>query len=181
MEASGGQTTADENDVRAAVTMKAIGRAKSWGAPNWQQKEIDRLLAVMWAIAQGGNFSLQLRQQNQPLTRAEGSVFAQAMLDAIGIEPHGREAYLNGICQRIHKCPLCDITDDGWVAVLAALNHTRLHKQGAAHSHPRSPWQARKSQRRGRSASVDMHVSCPTGGHSRTGSVMPQEEGEADF
>src|SRR5688500_8605799 len=107
VDASGGQTTADEKDVRHAVTVKAIGRAKSWG-DLWQQKEIDRLLGVMWAIAQSGNFALQLRQQNQPLTRAEGSVFAQAMLEAIGIAPHGREAYLDGICQRIHKCPLCD-------------------------------------------------------------------------
>ena len=147
VQASGGQTTVDEKAVRQGVTVKAIGTPKSWGAP-FNNKEVDRLLAVMWSIAQSGNLELQLRQIDQPLTRAEGSVFAQTMLAAIGIEPHGREGYLNGICQRIHKCPLCDIEDEQWGDVLAALNHTRLHKQGVAHSHPRSPWQRRKSPAR---------------------------------
>ena len=157
--ASGGQTTADEKAVRAGVTAKAIGGAKSWGAP-FNNREVDRLLAVMWAIAQSGNLRLQLRQIDQPLTRAEGSDFAQAMLTAIGIEPHGREAYLNGICQRIHKVPLCDIDDEQWGDVLAALNHTRLHKQGVAHSHPRSPWQRRKST--ARPAATGQRVAGPT-------------------
>lgn len=125
---------ADEKAARVAITRKAIGREKSWGDP-WQQKEIDQLLAVMWSISSADSLELQLRQIDQPLTRAEGSVFAQQMLTAIGIDPHGREAYLNAICQRIHRKPLCDINDAEWRDVLAALNHTRLHKQGVGHFH----------------------------------------------
>lgn len=148
---SGGSTTADEKAVRQAVTKKAIGLAKSWGDP-WSNKEFDHLLAVVWSIAQSGNFDLQMRQVNQALTRAEASGFAQAMLAAIGIEEHGREAYLNGICQRIHKVDLSEVDDDQWIDVLGALNHTRLHKQGVAHSHPRSPWQRRKAPAAGPAA-----------------------------
>ena len=146
--ASGGQTTADERAVRMGLTAKALGTPKSWSAP-WNNREVDRLLAVMWAIAQPGNLDLQLRQIEQPLRRAEGSVLAQSLLAAIGIEPHGREAYLDGICRRIHKCALCEIDDTQWPDVLAALNHTRMHREGESHSHPRSPWQRRRSSSRG--------------------------------
>lgn len=142
--ASGGQTTADERAVRMGVTAKAVGGPRSWAAP-WNNHEVDRLLAVMWSIAQPGNFDLQMRQIEQPLRRAEASTLAQALLAAIGIEPHGREAYLDGICHRIHKCALCEIDDTQWPDVLAALNHTRMHREGKAHSHPRSPWQRRRS------------------------------------
>ncbi len=188
-----GSFPADEKAARVAVTIKAIGQAKSWGGV-WQQKEIDRLLAVMFSISASDNLGLQLRQVSQPFTRAEGSEFAQAHLDAIGIEQHGREAYLDGIAKRIHKRPLCDLDDAQWLDVLAALNHTRLHKEGKDHSHPRSPWQGPKSERAARvaargsragqnPASQDKASPTPaTGGHTaRTGSIVEQRDGEADF
>ena len=159
----------DERAARLGVTFKAIGKAKSWGDP-WTQKEVDRILAVMWSIAQAGNLNLQLRQVNQPITRMESSLFAQAMLAAIGVEQHGREAYVNGICRRIHKRNLVDISDAEWIDVLAALNHTRMHKTGVAHSHPRSTWQRRGGRNRaGAGAPAKKSAAPSTGAAARTG------------
>lgn len=136
IKASGGQTTQLEDDVRAAVTFKALGRHKS--SRDFNNTEFDQVLATMWSLSHADDLNLQLRQINQPITRAEGSVYAQAMLDAIEIEPHGREAYLGSICQRIFKKGLATLKDSEWPIILAALNHTRLHKNGIAHNHPRS-------------------------------------------
>lgn len=174
-----GSYPADEKAARMAITAKVVGHEKSWGAV-FGQREIDRLLAVLWAISRGGDFNAQMRQVNQPFTRAEHSVFASHYLDALEIEAHGREAYLNGIARRIHKCELADINDEQWLDVLAALNHTRMHKLGIKHSHPRSEWQNGK-RRSEDSASFDLGSAAPaTETHSRTGEdpayVPPENE-----
>jgi hypothetical protein len=134
--ADGGRTTNREDDVRAAVTFKAIGRKKS--SRDFSNTEFDQVMAVIWSISQADNLSFQLRQIDQPLTRAEGSVYCHLMLEAIEIDPHAREAYLGGICRRIFKKELADLRDDEWPTVLAALNHTRVHKNGIAHNHSRA-------------------------------------------
>jgi hypothetical protein len=177
----------DEKAARAGITRKAIGVAKSWGDV-WGQKQVDHLLAVMWAISQGSNLELQLRQVDQPLTRAEGSVFAQSYLDAIrdaalliGADElverlnsdSGRESYLNGICRRIHKCELADIADEDWQDILSALNHTRLHKEGRDHNHPK-----REEERQRRQAATAHR---PAAAAPRTGSIVPQAPGEELF
>lgn len=138
-----GTRFADEKAARMAITRKAIGLEKSW-SDAWAQKQIDRLLGVMWALGHGDNLELQMRQLEQPFARAEASVYARVYLVAIGIEEGGREAYLNAIAKRIHGKPLCDLDDEEWRDVLSALNHTAMHKQGIAHEHPRSEWQKRK-------------------------------------
>lgn len=134
--ADGGQTTNREDDVRAAVTFKSIGRHKS--SRDFSNTDFDRVMGVIWSIAQSDNLPLQLRQIDQPLTRAEGSVYCTLMMEALEIEPHGREAYLGGICRRIFKKDLADLRDEEWPTILAALNHTRLHKNGIAHNHTRT-------------------------------------------
>lgn len=134
VQASGGRTTADERGVRMGVTAKALGKPRSWSA-FWSNGDVDRLLAVMWAIARPGDLAAQIRQLDQPLTRVEGSSFAQALLAELGIAEAGRDAYLDGIARRIHKRPLADLSADQWRDVLAALNHSRLHKAGVRHHH----------------------------------------------
>ena len=150
--ASGGATTAPEDGVRAGVTFKAIGVRKSWGAL-WNQTEVDRLLAIMWAISNCEDLEAQLRQLDQPATRLELDGYAQALLAAIGIEPAGRLAYANGVALRIYKRGLDAIKDTEWPAILVALNHTRQHKAGEGHNHPfsgkgRSRFAHRVGQRR---------------------------------
>jgi hypothetical protein len=185
--ATDGQTPLEEKEARVKITRKAIGIEKSWG-DSWNQKQIDHLLAVIWAVAQGGNLELQLRQVEQPLTRAEGSVFAQYYLDAIrdaageagGHElaqrlstTTGRESYLNGICRRIHKCELADIADEDWQDILSALNHTRLHKEGRDHNHPK------RDEERQRRQAATAHR--PAAAPARSGSIVPQAPGEELF
>jgi hypothetical protein len=173
--ASGGQTTADEREVRMALTLRATGRAIVSWSDLTRQKDIDRLLLRIWAIAQSGNFDLQLRQQDQVWTRAQHSVLAQSLLDALGIEQRGREAYLDAIAKRIHKKPLPAIDDEEWTDVLAALNHSRLHRLGVAHSHPKV--NTRPTFRAGQKAASQ----APAAGPERTGSIVAQGENEPDF
>lgn len=165
--ASGGQTVADEDTVRAGLTVKALGYAKS--SRLFDNREFDRVLAAMWAISESSNIDLQLRQINQPFTRADGSEWAKYYLDAIGIEQRGRNAYLDAIARRICKCALEDVSDENWPDILAALNHTRMHKAGVAHNHPHSGHYKRTQY----SHRVGSH---PRKHEGRDGSVMAQPE-----
>lgn len=183
VKASGGQTTADETEVRHAVTFKALGCRKS--SSGFNNSDFDRVMAVVWALAQADNFWLQKRQIDQPITRSEASVYAQIYFDDIRkaseakgdhelvqriSTPEGRERYLGGICRRIHKCELLELHEADWPDVLGALNHTRLHKLGIAHSHPRSPWQKGHRSAGQKMASADFAELTPsTETQSRTG------------
>jgi hypothetical protein len=131
-----------EADAQRMIIHVKVGAVNAQGEPTssifLSNKEFDRVLALFWAYTQPGSLTAQLRQVNQSLTRAEASEAAQAWL-AILVRPEdgerGREAYLDAICKRIHKKPLMDIDDDEWIDVLAALDHTRKHRQGVAHQH----------------------------------------------
>lgn len=194
-----GAYPADERSARHAFTSKVIGQEKSWGSGTWQQPEIDAMLAVMWSIVKSGDFNLQLRQVNQPITRMECSMFCQMQLDGIRAAaaakgdaelaerlgtPLGRESYVNGVCRRIHKCDLVDLKKDKqWIAILGALHHTREHKEGVAHNHPRSTWQRRGGRTlRPRGTAAAGEPQAPrSGGPGRTGSVTPERPGEDPF
>lgn len=186
---NGTASGADERTARLAITHKALGRpVASWSDIN-DQKDIDWLLVVMFGISRSGDFGAQMRQVNQPVTRMECSAWAQWLMEEIGIDQAGREAYVDGICRRIHKVPLLDLkTDKQWRAVLAALNHTRMHKKGIAHTHPRSLWQRRGGKAVRPSGAGQDHAGQNTASHvpatgssSRTGSVTPAGDDENPY
>jgi len=128
-----GFTPATADLFRHEIHVRALGYDKTHTAFN--NHEFDRVLAVFYAYSQSDNLGLQLRQLNQPLTRAMGSIFAKAFLAQIGVKKESWEAYLNGIALRACKKPLMDLDDKDWPTILAALNHTRLHRAKAGHKH----------------------------------------------
>jgi hypothetical protein len=135
-----GRSPAEADALRMKIHVKVgavdrLGQPKSSKALN--NREIDRCLAEFWVWSEPLNLNAQLRQLDQPFTRAMGSEEAVFFLKEIGVEEADQKRYLDTICRRIFKKPLMDLADHEWPDVLAALNHTRMHKQGIAHGHRR--------------------------------------------
>jgi len=133
-----GRSPTEADAVRKKIHIK-VGAVQKDGTPKSSKAlnnhELDRCLAEFWVWSDPANLDKQLRQLDQPYTRAQGSESAQFFLTEIGIEEHGRKAYLDSICKRIFKKPLMDLDDSEWPDILGALNHTRMHKKGIAHGH----------------------------------------------
>lgn len=128
-----------DQELRYWVTFQALGREKSMTA--FSNGDFDRFLAVCAGYSRMGDLDLQLALQDMPRTRA--MLIAEPFLDEIGVEQHGREAYVRAIYRRVQAkrdavLELEQIPDDDLALVISALLHTAQHKHGVEHQHPHS-------------------------------------------
>lgn len=130
-----GRSPAEADAMRKEIHVLA-GAAK-YGRPKssaWlNNADLDKVLAIFRSYSDPANLAAQIRYVDQPSTRALYA--AKLLLDRIGIQEHGREAYLDGIARRACRRPLIDTTDHDLPTILAALTHTWYHRVKQPHSH----------------------------------------------
>lgn len=97
-------------------------------------RDIDLFIAHCKSIAESSDVRRQLRELEMPKTRALYAT--KQLLDAIGIpeDKEHRASYLEGILKK----RLEDSDEEDLQRLIAACNHTLMHKVGKDHNHPRT-------------------------------------------
>lgn len=133
-----GHSEADCEAMRKRIHIKrgafycVSGVFKVKSSSRLTNREFDGVLADFLAITHGDDLAAQLEQLGMPEKRI---LYATAqLLDRIQIAEDGRAKYLEGVARK----PLADCDDRDEQRIIIALTHTAMHREGKAHSHPRS-------------------------------------------
>jgi hypothetical protein len=138
LRALGHSKPADE--LRHWVHLQSLGRDKKH--VQFNNSDFDAFLRICAGYIRMGDVGEQLRLLDMPITRA--LMIAEPWLDEIGVENHGREAYLRAIYQRVQLkrperneqvFPLEQLPDHDIPLIVSALVHTAQHKHGIKHQH----------------------------------------------
>lgn len=112
---------------RHALHVRALGRDKS--SATFTNADFDRVIAAFRAVWDDANFSVQMRQQEQPEGRAARTrARIEALLPAIGVAEGKGIPYLNGMARRIFGSGHFDDLTDAQLYSLEGILRRRVRQ-----------------------------------------------------